>query len=113
MKVFIRKDEYIAHGEYIDGKLIVKRGSTINPRFTSCIKGNSQVLQFRNNAEYVNSEWQVIEDCFFSSPSTAAQFVMGQSRNGFMSWKVETGESLGLYLELHGIRKRQHRKKDF
>ena len=112
MKVTISKPNFCATGEYSDGKLIVKEGSTINPSFATYIKGISMAKQYRENPEYVNCEWMVIKDCQFPSPTTAAQFVMGQSRDGYDAWKLESGESLGQHLEARGIRERKRRKKD-
>ena len=112
MDVYISKENYNAVGEYCDGKLIVKKGSTINPSFATYIKGISMAKQLRENSEYVDSSWRVKKDCEFPSPTTAAQFVMGQSRDGYDAWKMESGESLGKRLEFLGVRERKRRKKE-
>lgn len=112
MEVYITKEGFKASGEYSEGRLIVKKGSTINPSFATYIKGISLAKQFRENPEYVDPSWRVVKDCIFPSPTTAAQFVMGQSRDGYDAWKMSTGESLGQRLEALGIRERKRRKKD-
>ena len=112
MEVYISKEGFNAVGEYCEGKLIVKKGSTINPSFATYIKGISMVKQYRENPNYVDSSWQVIKDCEFPSPTTAAQFVMGQSRDGYDAWKMESGESLGKRLESLGIWERKRRKRE-
>ena len=104
MKIFITKGNFNAVGEYADGKVLVRKGSTINPSFAPYIKGISKAVQYRKDADYVDKKWSVIKDCEFSSPSTAAQFVMGQSRDGYDAWKVESGESLGKHLAANGQR---------
>ena len=112
MDVYILKDGFKAIGEYSEGKLIVKKGSTINPSFATYIKGISMAKQYREDSDYVDASWKVIKDCEFPSPTTAAQFVMGQSRDGYDAWKIESGESLGKHLEALGIRERKRRKKE-
>jgi len=112
IKVYIKKADFKATGFYNDGKLIVKKGSTINPAFAPYIKGISLAKKNREDREVVDAEWTVLKDCEFPSPSTAAQFVMGQSRDGYDAWKVEEGKSLGQYLEEHGLRERKRRKKE-
>ena len=63
----------------------------------------------RDNPDYVKNG-VVINDCVFKSPSTAAQFITGGSRNGFDTWKVEKGYSLGQFLEDNGIRTQKKKK---
>lgn len=36
----------------------------------------------------------LLEDMLFSSPTAAAQFVIGKSANGLVSWKTESGQTL-------------------
>ncbi len=110
--VFIKKTDFSAKGVYSDGKIVVKKGSTINPLFASYIKGISFAKKCRADKGIVDSMCKVIKDCEFPSPSTAAQFVMGQSRDGYDAWKVEEGKSLGQYLEEKGLRERKRRKKE-
>ena len=53
---------------------------------------------------YTDSERNIIKECVFTSPSTAAQFVTGRSTNGYDTWKIEKKKNLGKYLEEHGLR---------
>lgn len=110
--IYIKKDDFFANGLYVDGKVIVLQGSTINPSFANYIKGINDAKRHRDDKESVNQNCEVLKDIEFSSPSTAAQFVMGQSRDGYDAWKVEDGRSLGHFLEENGLRARKRRKKD-
>jgi len=42
----------------------------------------------------------LLEDMLFSSPSAAAKFLIGQSTNGLMAWKTESGTTLKEYEKL-------------
>ena len=112
IEISINKPTFQATAEYEDGRVIVKAGSTINPLFATYIKGISFARECRDNPEIVDPSFVVKRDCEFPSPSTAAQFVMGQSRDGFDAWKTSSGESLGKYLESKGLRERKRRKKE-
>lgn len=112
VEVHIKKETFEAKGVYMDGKVVVFKGSTINPTFASYIKGTANAKKYRNDPSFVDSTYTVRKDIEFSSPSTAAQFVMGQSRDGYDAWKTIDGESLGKHLEIQGIRERNRRKKD-
>ncbi len=112
LKVYIDKPGFHADGLYNDGTITVLKGSTICPSFSTRIKGISFAKKLRENPEIVDDSWVVIKDSILLSPSTAAQFVMGQSRDGYDAWKTEEGISLGKHLEQHGIRSRRVRKKD-
>ncbi len=46
----------------------------------------------RKNGDLVDGILQ--KDLIFSSPSTAAMFVIGNSANGRVEWKTETGQTL-------------------
>jgi len=111
IKVYINKSEFSAMGFYSNGTITVQKGSTINPAFAPYIKGISFARNSREDKQIVDENWKVQKDHEFPSPSTAAQFVMGQSRDGYDAWKVEDGRSLGQYLEEHGLRERKRRKK--
>lgn len=110
--VSITKPDFSAVGLYEKGKIVVKKGSTINPTFASYIKGITIAKKCREDETIVDSEWTLKKDCEFPSPSTAAQFVMGQSRDGYDAWKVSEGKSLGTYLEEQGLRERKRRRKE-
>lgn len=110
LKVYIKKQGFHANGIYEDGTITILKGSTINSTFASYIKGISFAKECRENPNIVDNSWTLLQDCTFPSPSTAAQFVMGQSRDGYDAWKVKDGLSLGKYLEQKGIRFRKQRK---
>lgn len=41
-----------------------------------------------------NKSYQLTENQFFKSPSTAAELVTGRSSNGWIVWKNATGQTL-------------------
>ena len=112
IEIFIKKADFAAEGVFENGNVTVRCGSTINPSFAPYIKGITLAREYREDTSVVDKTWTLLKDCVFPSPSTAAQFVMGQSRDGYDAWKVEEGKSLGQYLEEHGLRERKRRKKD-
>ena len=57
-------------------------------------RGGKAALSYRENKEYVDGDGNIIKDCEFKSPSTAAQFVTGTSINGMLAWKTKDGKSL-------------------
>lgn len=111
VNIFIigRKTNYRADAVYHDGMVTVKKGSNI------CIKPNISprigkvAEKFRMDKAIVNSEGSLLKDCEFNNVSSAAKFVMGISANGYDSWKVEKGKSLGNYLAELGLYQRKTR----
>lgn len=93
-----------AEGIYSEGKLIVKKGGKINLDFADHIRGGKKAKSFRNDPNYVDGEGNIINECVFSSPSTAAQFVTGRSTNGYEAWRVDGNKRLGDYLKEKGLR---------
>lgn len=93
-----------AEGIYEAGKIIVKKGGRINLDFASHIRGGRIAKGYRTNAEYVDKNGNILKDCEFKSPSTAAQFVTGRSTNGYEAWKVAPKQNLGDYLKEKGLR---------
>lgn len=93
-----------ATAEYNGNTITVLKGGKINPNFASHIKGGRAVKIYRDNPEYVDSNGNILKDCEFTSPSTAAQFVTGRSANGYKTWKVEKKINLGQYLKDKGLR---------
>ncbi|MBU5465107.1 DUF4357 domain-containing protein [Anaerotignum sp. MSJ-24] len=93
-----------ATAEY-DGKVMtVLAGGKINLDFAEHIRGGKLAKAYRENPEYVDKDGNIIKNCEFTSPSTAAQFVTGRSTNGYEAWKVEKKLSLGKYLKDKGLR---------
>ena len=110
-EIYIQGRGYRATALYVDGKVVVKAGSQLKYTDASGFKQNPYAFEKRNNSEYV-SKGVVIKDCDFSSPSTAAQFITGGSRNGYDTWKVRKGYSLGDCRADAGIRQRKKRNKE-
>lgn len=97
MDIYLNGRSCNAKGQYIDGKVIVLKGSTINREFKIYRHGR-RVEKIRNDKNYVDGV-TVIKDIEFSTPSAAAQFVLGYSVNGKEAWKYEKGISLGKKVE--------------
>ncbi|MCD8148192.1 MAG: DUF4357 domain-containing protein [Clostridiales bacterium] len=103
MKVSIfltaRDGGYNATALYEDGKITVQKGSLIRMSFADHIRGGRIAKQYRNDPSVVDEKGIVKKDCMFSSPSTAAQFVMGSSTNGWTAWHVDKKTSLRKYVD--------------
>lgn len=80
----------------IDG-FVVLRGSQISPKYVDKISNN--IKKLRNNSK-INEKNVLMEDVPFSSPSTAAMFVIGNSANGLVEWKNKNGMTLKQLEEL-------------
>ena len=106
IKIYISNRNSDAHAEaiYEDGKVTVLPGGIISADFANHIQGGDKAKMFRNSTEYVDKNRIIIKECVFQSPSTAAQFVTGQSRNGYEGWKVQPKVTLGKYLKSKGLR---------
>ena len=83
-----------AKAEYDDGKMIVKKGSRVSLQLASHIRGGKKAKSYLEDKSYVDDMGMVIQECEFTSPSTAAQFVTGNSANGYMVWKDKDGTRL-------------------
>lgn len=70
---------------------VVLAGSTISPEDDNTIQPG--VKEKRKNAN-VDDNHILREDVLFSSPSSAAMFVIGKSANGWISWKTKDGKTL-------------------
>lgn len=88
-----RDGKAYAEGIYTGENTIVKAGGKIS----SVFRGKNTALRYRQDNEYVDTDGNILKDCTFSSPSTAAQFVNGNISNGMRVWKVN-GETLGSFL---------------
>ena len=111
IEIYIKGRDYYATGYYNDGEVTVSKGSTIKYIESKSFKMNEAAKIARNDSEKVK-DGSLLINCIFSSPSTAAQFVTGGSRDGYDTWKVEKGVSLGDFLEAHGIRSRRRKMKE-
>lgn len=85
--------ETFARGYYKNGGLLVLAGSkfreNIDPGSDSMKK---KIEKERENAKIVNG--QLTEDIFYSSPSLAANVILGNHKNGWQAWKNENGVTL-------------------
>ncbi len=99
-----RTSDAFAEAVYEGNATTVLPGGRISPNFATHIKGGKKALSVRNDPAYVNSDRTIIKKCVFTSPSTAAQFVLGQSANGYEAWKIEKHLNLGQYLREKGMR---------
>lgn len=93
-----RNGNFEAKGIFEDGKLIVRKGSKIELSFADHIRGGKMARSYRDDPAFVDAEGNVLKDCEFGSPSTAAQFVTGRSTNGYKKWFVKEKTSLSKYL---------------
>lgn len=112
IKIYMRGADYRADGIYVDGKVIVLKGALLR-NYKANFKRNTKVFSMREDTNIVDGEMNLLVDCEFSSPSAAAQFIMGCSRDGYDSWKMDEmnkSYSLGIFLEEKGIRERKRRK---
>lgn len=101
-----RDGSAFASGIYTGETLVVLPGGKISATFAEHIRGGGFAKSYRESSEFVDNNGVIIKECVFSSPSIAAQFVNGNSSNGYRVWKVE-GMDLGKYLEKEGIRIRK------
>ena len=99
---------------YIDGKqksckangiydtetnnLIVKKNSIIVPHVNENIRIAKTVNRYWNDEKYVKNR-KVLQDIEFTSPTTAAQFVLDSVVNGKKRWKLENGLTLSDYIK--------------
>lgn len=82
----------------LDGKIILKKGSTIAP----CKKIKTPSWELTRKSIKIDVNSNLLEDVICSSPSMAAALVVGQAANGWTSWRNENGQEIDVY-----------RKKDF
>ena len=104
MTIRNRGSAYWADAIYDGKRVTVLPGGLISRHFASHIKGGNAAKIVRDNREYVDENGRIIKECVFNSPSTAAQFVLGTSKNGYISWRLQDGMTLGDYLKQKGIR---------
>lgn len=85
--------EVEAKGQQTNEGFVVLQGSRIRPSFTpSC---PSSVKKYREKHKHlIGADHELTEDILFSSPSLAASFVCGASKNGKTEWKTDSGQTL-------------------
>ena len=82
-----------AKGKRTAEGFVVLQGSDVSPVEDETISAG--ISKRRRNARISNGI--LLEDMLFSSPSAAAKFLIGQSTNGLMAWKTESGTTLKEY----------------
>lgn len=87
-----------ARGVQTQEGFVVLKGSKIatsyvNSYLESLIAKRNELIQSERIA-VINGEFVVMEDLLFTSPSAAADIVMGRSANGLTEWKNRYGRTL-------------------
>lgn len=80
---------------------VVLKGSYISDKEVDSISGSGvsmsrfQILKHSSKAKKINDDkYELLDDIVFSSPSYAADFVLGASVNGWIFWKNKDGKTL-------------------
>ena len=94
-----RDGSYDAHAIYEDGLITIKKGSKIRLSFAQHVRGGKIAKRFLDDRDVVNLDGITQKECSFNSPSTAAQFVMGSSVNGWTAWHVDRKRNLKQYVD--------------
>lgn len=89
---------YSAQGEPTIEGFVIFKGSVISLDKKSYITPNAKkirtLLVDNNILQKKDDHYELMEDYIFNSPSLAATFVCGSKRNGVISWRTNTGETL-------------------
>ena len=104
VKLHTRGEKIFANGKFDGETFTVLAGGKIRTDFADHIRGGKKAKSYRDNREFVDETGNILKDCIFTSPSTAAQFVTGRSTNGYEAWKVDDKTSLGKYMKENGLR---------
>lgn len=92
---YIRSKTSQAKGFYDDNGFTVLKGSTLSqksvPSFTWPEKRTREINEF---ASMLEGNLVLHTDRTFSSPSTASDFCLGSSNNGWVTWKDDKGQTL-------------------
>lgn len=99
-----RNASCFAEAEYTETGFTVKKGGRVSSDFAAHVRGGKTAKKYRNDPSYVAKDGTILQDCEFTSPSTAAQFVTGRSTNGYEAWKVDAKTNLGKFLRGKGLR---------
>lgn len=99
IKVFLKSKKYDAKGYYEAGSITVLKGSIICSEFKENYAYSPKVKAYRDSKEFVDENFVVKKDILFSSPSTASQFVLGYSSNGWKCWRTENKEYIEVLKE--------------
>ncbi len=91
----------IASGKYTDDGFLVFENSKARISTTNSFSNYSSKKNLRNTlisnkilSKYDENYFTITKDYLFSSPSAAAETVLGRNSNGWIEWKNEKGETL-------------------
>ena len=97
MKFYLKsaKSNVDAVAEYDAGAktMTVLLGSKVSDSISQSKKFRGAKSIEKSRKDIVNTKHILIKDIVFKSPSTAANFVTGNSTNGRDAWKDETGRT--------------------
>lgn len=82
-----------ATGRVVADGFVVMKGSRLDPTISKSCPSN--VVEFRQKFSPRIIDDVLTEDVLLPSPSAAASFVSGSSRNGNITWKTAEGVALG------------------
>lgn len=80
-----------ADGKQTADGFVVYKGSHISPTDDHTV---SATIKEKRKTARVDENGVLLENVFFTSPSSAAVFVIGKSANGLTSWKTKDGKTL-------------------
>lgn len=84
-----------AKGFYDENGFTVLRGSILSPNEVQSFTWKEKRYRLLNElTETINNEFVLKTDYTFNSPSTAADFCIGRSNNGWLVWKNSDGKTL-------------------
>lgn len=91
---FMEGQSYHARGRQIAEGFVVLKGSRISPELSTSAPPIVQRVR-SERAESISSDFELLDNFKFTSPSSAASFVAGSARNGKITWKKANGQTLG------------------
>lgn len=80
-----------ADGKQTADGFVVYKGSHISPTDDHTV---SATIKEKRKTARVDENGVLLENVFFTSPSSAVVFVIGKSANGLTSWKTKDGKTL-------------------
>ena len=98
MKVYLStRDKLVtAEGLYDEttGELVVKKGAKVSAGVNTSKTFEKASVRISKMREGAIENGVLLQDTKFSSPSTAASFLLGTSSNGLLRWKNADGVNL-------------------
>ena len=91
--LFFETKRMQATGRVVADGFVVMKGSRLEPKISKSCPSNVVDIRQKNSSRIVDNV--LVEDILLSSPSAAASFVSGSSRNGNITWKTKEGILLG------------------